>query len=210
MTRCPVLSRLNDANPANCVFICVTRSSMVAPATVSVVESTTSPRGPRNAKSTICPAVNPCASVPVKPVSVTNDRRASTRSLRPKKCAKPRPPRAEGLVSSCRNATPSVPVAATVITPFVKLTEPTPVSAVFNPVTRPPIVPPNATAPPPSTEYVPASKSISTRRTSVLSFAVIASVVWPVKLSASAASRPVLRPVIEVGAEPPSRRYAPR
>ena len=121
------------------------------------------------------------------------------RSLRPKNCEKPVPPRELGVVASSWTTTPLLPVAEMESLPLVKLALPLVPSAVFKALVKLPTVPPMPVAAPPSTDMVPASKSTSTRDTRLPLESVTAMVVLPVKFRASVESRPVSRPVSEVG-----------
>src|SRR5262249_3152012 len=120
-------------------------------------------------------------------------------SFRPKKFENPAPARLDGLVASSCTTTPLPPVADKVSAPLAKLAEPLPPSAVFSAETKLPTVVPMLVEPTPLTESVPASKSTSTRDTSLPLGSVTAMVVLPLKLSASVDNRLVLRPAMVVG-----------
>ncbi len=192
----PSLPRVKVAAPPMAVLRALTTSPMVWPAVVvTLTFLTISPSGPFSDRLILPPAARPLASPADRPVAVMEGTGDRKRSFRPKNCEKPVPPREDGAAASSCTSTPLPPVAEIESWPLVKLAAPAPPQAPFSAAVKLPMVPPRGWAAPPFTDRVPAEKFTSMRDTSLPLASVTASVVLPLKFSASPDSRPVSRPV---------------
>src|SRR5271156_3614449 len=97
----PLLLSAKLAAPPNDVLREFTMSPMVMPAvSVTLACLPTSPLGPLSVNDIVPPAANPPASLDDKPVERIDGAPVENRSLRPKNCEKPTPPREDGVVAS--------------------------------------------------------------------------------------------------------------